>query len=436
MPRWLFFLIASLPLALLAEVLRFPPLLVFILAALAIVPLAGAISEATEDLSEATGPRIGGLLNATFGNVAELILSISALSAGLFDVVRAAISGSIIGNALLVLGSAMLVGGLRYGPQRFLARNAGQYATMLALAVIGLVIPSVIDITGGPSANQGLTPHAKSTLSLVVAVVLLVSYLLYLLFSIFGVRASSEWSSRRQRRHDRALGASAQLVRPRTLPPGPQERKAARKARARGRRGQNPATGAQPTSSPSQAPKQATESAQPTEPKEPAAEQPGESETKEEHHGIPWRAVGVLGGATVLIAVASEVLVGAIEPVTHQLGLSTFFVGLIFLPLLGNAAEFATSVRVALANQMEAAMAVTAGASIQVALLVAPVLVLISPLFGHVLVLDFTPLELVIFALVAGLFALVSLDGQSTWLEGVQLVAFYLIVATAAFVVP
>jgi Ca2+:H+ antiporter len=151
--------------------------------------------------------------------------------------------------------------------------------------------------------------------------------------------------------------------------------------------------------------------------------------------GSPWPAVVLLAVATALIAPVSEVLANSIEPLADSAGLSPFFVGLIVLPVAGNAAEFTTALRMALRNRMEVTMAVSAGASIQVALLVAPVLVLASPLLGTKLDLDFTVLELVIFGLIAGLYALVSLDGESTWLEGLQLCAFYLIVAVGAFFV-
>lgn len=422
MSRWLLALIVCLPLALIGEVLHLAPLIIFVLSALAIVPLAGAISNATEDLSEVTGPRLGGLLNATFGNLAELILSIFTLAAGLDDVVRAAISGSIISNALLVLGVSMLFGGLRHGPQRFKPRDAGQYSTMLALAVIGLVVPSIIDITGGPIPNNHISVRAEGTLSLVVAAILLVSYVVYILFSVFGVRATS----RRSRRHaaqDRALGASALLTRPRR--PHLALRKQA-----------TPAEHQTTTANDQGAEKDASSTAQSRPSTDRNHEPVAGSEEQPKQSGIPWRTIGVLAGATVCVAIASEILVGSIEPVAHQLGLSTFFVGLIFLPLVGNAAEFATAVRVALADDMEATMAVAAGSSIQVALLVAPLLILISPLFGHVLILEFTQIELVIFALVAALYALVSLDGETTWLEGAQLIAFYLIVAAGAFLVP
>lgn len=388
MPVWLYLLLLAVPGAVASEVFHASPLLTFILAALGIIPLAGLIGEATESLAERVGPLVGGLLNATFGNAAEFIIGVSALAAGLPDVVRASIAGAIIGNALFTLGSAMLAGGWRYGLQRFQERNAGQYALMLALAVVGLSVPSLLATIGAGTTSGASTVHglALHEMSLVVAALLLLSYVGYLAFSVFGVRA--------ERRGSGAPGVA------------PEQDESTKQVESA------PAMSAEPA---------------PT-----------------EGGGIVgmirrWRQRGMtfdvltLLVATALVAVVSELLTGAIEPLSRNLHLSAFFVGLIVLPLVGGAAEYATAVRAALADHMEATMAVTAGSSIQIALLIAPLLILISPLIGSTLDLDFTQLELVIFGLVAGLFAIISLDGESTWLEGLQLCVFYLIVAVGAF---
>ncbi len=398
MPVWLYLLLLAVPGAVLSELFHASPLLTFILAALGIVPLAGLIGEATESLAERVGPLVGGLLNATFGNAAEFIIGISALMAGLPDVVRAAIAGAIIGNALFTLGSAMLAGGWRYGLQRFQERNAGQYAVMLALAVVGLAIPSLLATIGAGVASGSSTVHglALHEMSLVVAVLLLVSYAGYLAFSVFGVRSE-------RREPGAAKGGE-------------------------GERGEKDAEAASVDERP------APESHAPAPAEDRSAEASGIAGMV-----YRWRKRGPLFDvltllvATALVAVVSELLTGAIEPLSRDLHLSSFFVGLIVLPLVGGAAEYATALRAALADHMEAAMAVTAGSSIQIALLIAPLLILVSPLVGTTLDLDFTQLELVIFGLVAGLFALISLDGESTWLEGLQLCVFYLIVAVGAF---
>ncbi|HEV2237397.1 MAG TPA: hypothetical protein VGR57_12115 [Ktedonobacterales bacterium] len=398
MPRWLLGLVVALPFAVASSALGWSPLITFALAAVALVPLAGVIGEATEVLAERLGSTLGGLLNATFGNAAELIIGLFALAAGLQDVVRAAIAGSVIGNSLLVLGTSMLVGGWRHRLQRFNAAAAGQYASLLALAVAGLVVPTIVSWLGGAFAAGVDAPSADAMarLSVGIAVLLLLSYGAYLAHAVFGVRAAPSGAA-----DERALLA---------------EIAAARERVAKAAQGSAPTTSAAPG----------------------AKAAPG------------WRAARVwlppgktplaallwLAGATALTAVASEALVGAIEPVAHTIGLSPFFIGLIVLPIVGNAAEHASAISMARRDDMSAALAITAGSAIQVALFLAPVLVIASVLMGQPLTLTFIPLELAIFALVALLFPLICLDGESTWLEGLQLVVFYVIVAAGAFVIP
>lgn len=392
MPRWLYLLLIAIPAALIAEALHAAPLVIFVLAALAIVPLAGLISEATESLSERVGAMAGGLLNATFGNAAEFIIGLAALAAGLPDVVRAAIAGGIICNTLFVLGTAMLTGGWRYGIQRFNARDAGQYALMLALAVVGLAIPSLLATVGAGATTGAATVHglALHEMSLVVAALLLLSYSGYLAFSVFGVRAQ-------RREPERNRTAEPEAANDERETPG-----------------------------------------------EHSAVHVADKVAPAGLAGLIWRwrkrsplfDIVTLVGATALVAVVSELLAGAIEPLSHDLRLSPFFVGLIVLPLVGGAAEYATALRAARADSMDGTLSVTAGSSIQIALLIAPLLILLSPFLGTQLDLDFTRLELVIFGLVAGLFTVICLDGESTWLEGLQLLVFFLIVAVGAFFLP
>ena len=393
MPWPLYLLLIAVPGAAIAQAIHAPPLAIFLLAALGVVPLAGLIGDATEGLAERVGPVAGGLLNATFGNAAEFIIGLSALAAGLPDVVRAAIAGAIISNSLFALGTAMLTGGWRYGVQRFEARNAGQYSLMLALAVIGLSIPSLLATIGNGGVSGGVSGSvhglALHEMSYVVAGLLLLSYAGYITFSVFGVRAQ--------------------------------------------RRERGPSGRAEAASEPVETP------------------EAGEAEHAVEHavaaSGLagriaswrrrgPWLDIGVLVVATALVAVVSELLTGAIEPITSELGLSGFFVGLIVLPLIGGAAEFSSAMRAAMADNMETTLAIAAGSSIQVPLLIAPLLILLGPVVGHTLDLDFTLLELVVFGLVTAVFALISLDGESTWLEGLQLLVFFLIVAVGAFFIP
>src|SRR5436309_12079841 len=191
MNRWFYLLVLAVPAAVLSETLHASPLTTFVLAALGLVPLAGLIGLATEVLAERLGHGIGGLLNATFGNAAEIIIGLSALAAGLPEVVRASLAGSIIGNVLLVLGSAMLLGGWRYRRQQFDPRVPGQYAAMLALVVIGMAIPSLL-ATVGESTRPGaavVSGNELHQLSIGIAFILLFCYAAYIAHSVFGVRA-------------------------------------------------------------------------------------------------------------------------------------------------------------------------------------------------------------------------------------------------------
>lgn len=392
MSRWLYLLLFAVPGAIIARSFSAPPLLTFVLASLGLVPLAGLIGQATEVLAERLGHRIGGLLNATFGNAAEIIIGLTALTAGLPEVVRASLAGSIIGNVLLVLGSAMFVGGWRYQQQHFDRRAAGQYAAMLALAVIGMAIPSLLATVGestkpGAAVIQGSHLHQ---VSIGIAVILLLCYAAYIASSVFGLRTKPE----------------------RNLPHAPSLQKK--------HHAQEPA-------------------ALPTQKQEEARKSPNLSFLAllaRWWRGTLWLPIIVLAAVTAVTALASEILVGTIEPLTHQIGLNPFFVGLIVLPIVGNGAEHFTAIASAARNRMEIAMAITAGSSIQIALLAAPLLVLAGALLGVPLDLNFSLLEIALFGLVTGLYALISLDGESTWLEGMLLCAFYLILAIGTFFLP
>ncbi len=396
MNRWLYLLLLAVPAAILTEALHASPLVPFVLASLGLIPLAGLIALSTESLAERLGHRIGGLLNATFGNAAEIIIGLTALAAGLPEVVRASLAGSIIGNVLLVLGSAMMVGGWRYQRQQFDPRVAGQYATMLTLVVIGMAIPSLL-ATVGESTRPGAAVVRGSELhqlSIGIALILLVCYAAYIAYSVFGVRASPT----------DALPISVSTARNvEDVNPGP------------------PNLSAHTV--------------------ETAVQQRTKTARLLATLTVRWRTtlwlpIVVLAGVTVVTAVVSEVLVSTIEPVAHQIGLSPFFVGLIILPIVGNAAEHFSAITSAARNHMEISMAITAGSSIQIALLAAPILVLAGPIVGVPLDLNFSLLEVALFALVTGLYALISLDGESTWLEGLLLCAFYLILAVGTFFTP
>lgn len=393
--RWLYLLLLAAPAALLAELLHASPLVTFVLAALGLIPLAGLIGICTEQLAERLGQSIGGLLNATFGNAAEIIIGLAALANGLPEVVRASLAGSIIGNALLVLGTAMLLGGWRYRRQRFSPRIAGQYATMLALAVIGMAIPSLLT-TVGEGARPGDAVVGGSQLhqlSIGISIILLICYVAYIAFSIFGVRAPQE---------DRLqLGV---------VPEDEQAEESGEPVRA--------------------VPEAAHLEKTPVKSAGPLALY------LKTWHTTLWLPIAALAAATAVTAVMSEILVSTIDPLTEQVGLNPFFVGLIILPIVGNAAEHFSAVTSATHNRMEIALAITAGSSIQIALLAAPILVLAGAVIGIPLDLNFSLLEVALFALVTGLYALISIDGESTWLEGLLLLAFYLILAVGTFFPP
>ena len=321
---------------------------VFLVAATAILGLAWVVGLATERLGAITGPQVGGILNATFGNIAELIIAFFALQAGLLDVVKASLTGSIVGNLLLVLGASVLVGGIRHGTQRFDARVAGSNAALLAVAAIGLFVPAIFAISGG-----GQTGASRQQESAIVAVLLIVGYGLSLLWQFTNP--------------DRTLG------------------------------GHEPAAG---------------------------------------HGGPAWTgrtAVAVLIVAAGLLAVTSEILVGAVEPFIARFGISTFFVGVVLIPTIGNLAEHLVAIQLAAKDRMEFAMAVSYGSSLQVALFVAPVLVLLGFVVGQPMDLVFTPLEVAAVGAAVAISALIALDGESNWLEGALLAIVYLIVAGSFF---
>lgn len=375
MPRWLYYLIIMAVVAPLIELIWGPQqqMAIFIFSAIGLIPLAALIGRATEDLEYYVGPIAGGLLNATFGNAPEIIIGIFALQAGLISVVKASITGSIISNALLVLGSSLALGGWRWGKQYFNARDAGQYSAMMVLAVAGLLIPT----TGALVVKDAARIQA---ISIAISIILLLVYAMYLATHVFHVRS--------ERRSPKRL---------RNVP-------------------------------------------------QPEADENGEVEAvtggvdphKVEHEKPPqlWLTAVILLVATVGTAVNSELLVNAIRPVTIQLGWSQVFIGLVIIPIIGNAAEHSSAVYVALRDHIDLSMAIAAGSSIQVATFVAPLLVLISLFFVTPLSLVFQTLELVVLGLATILFGIVSLDGESSWLAGVQLVAIYIMACVVFFFVP
>ncbi len=349
-------LLVFVPLSIAAERLALGEGVVFVTSALAILPLAVWLSTATEELALALGPAIGALLNAFFGNATELIIALTALRAGLVEIVKASITGTVVANLLLALGLSMLVGGVGRQEQRFQPVVARVNGTAMSLAVLAILIPS---LTGMGEGGHGLGTQRFSTF---VAWVLLLVYGLTLVFSLrthsglYAV-AEAEW-----------------------------------------------------------------------------ADSPGEGADAHPPHKpplLPW--LGVLVAATAGVAYESELFVGVVEEVTADLGLSALFTGVVVLPLLGGVAEYLTAVTMARKNKMDLAVSVALGSTLLVALLVVPILVLVGPLMGHPLDLNFQIYELMAIATAVVVSNLVSLDGRSDWLEGVLLLAAYLILAAGFY---
>lgn len=342
------FMLLFVPISFIGKFLNFSPTIMFILAALSIIPLAGIMGEGTEEISSYTGPKIGGFLNATFGNATELIISFFALKSGLFEVVKSSIAGSIIGNILLVLGASMFIGGLKHKTQNFNINVVETTSSMLLFSLIGLCVPAFFTHT----INPNLLNTRYEGLSLVVAIVMFILYILSLIFSFFT---------------HKDLYATT---------------------------------------------------------------------TEEEGHESKWslkKSIAILIIATVIIAIESEFLVGGIEDITSKLGLSEFFVGIILIPIIGNAAEHSTAITMALKNKMDVAIEIALGSSLQIILFVAPVLIFLSLLFTPMSII-FNPFELV--SLIASVIIAnkVASDGQSNWLEGAQLMVVYFIIAAGFFI--
>jgi Ca2+:H+ antiporter len=329
------------------------PILIFVVSALAIVPLAGLMGRATEQLSFYVGATIGGLMSASLGNAPELIISGFALKEGLIDIVKASITGSILGNLLFTLGLAMVVGGWGRERQRFNPTVAGLSGGLLLVAAIGLLVPAIFHFASGKERE----------VSTQIAIVLFVAYILSLVFTLKTHRQFIERTS-------------------------------------------------------------------------------SESAAAEEHEGASeerWskgKAIAVLAGVTVLIAVVSEILVGAIEPASASIGLTPIFAGVIFLSLVGNAAEAMNAVQFARKDQMDLAFGIAVGASTQVALFVAPALVFLGYAIGQPMNLHFTIFEIAAIVLSVIIASRLTSEGESNWMEGVMLLSVYLMLAIGFFFLP
>lgn len=368
--RFLLVLLVFVPLALALRLYLGPASpLVFVASALGTIPLAALMGRATEQLAARLGEGVGGLLNATFGNAAELIIATLALRAGLYDLVKASITGSIIGNILLVFGLSALIGGLRRPEQRFNRTAASLGSTMLVISAIALVVPAIFHVIAGAAGPTG----PEQDLSLEIAVVLMATYLVGLVFTL------------RTHRHlyaGRPFHIAAAARAPETSGP--------------------PVHAAGGDVAPSIA-----------------------------------GALGRLLLATLGVAIMAELLVAAVAGAAHALGWSEVFVGVVLVAIIGNAAEHSTAVLMAWEDRMDAALGIAIGSSTQMALFVAPLLVFLSYIIGpHPMDLTFTTLEVLAVAVSVGIIAFIAQDGESNYMEGVQLLAVYLILALAFFALP
>lgn len=347
--KYLKILLLCLPLSIIGHFMHWNSTAMFFLTCLTIVPLAGYLGEATEEIAAYTGPKFGGFLNATFGNATELIISFFAIRAGLFDVVKASLAGSVLGNILLVLGCSIFIGGLKHKELKYDAQLGTFTATMLLFGVIGLSIPAVFAATLPNAASS--TSH--ESFSIITSVIMLSIYVIGMIYSfktnkdLYGVEHAEDIDSK---------------------------------------------------------------------------------------WSLPF-SITVLAIATVFIAIESELLVGSIEPMTKTAGISEMFVGIILIPIVGNAAEHATAVIMAIKNKMDITIEISVGSSLQIALFVIPISVLISLFASKTpMTLVFKPVELFLFASSVFIANQVVKAGRTNWMEGLKLMSIYVIAAVGFFV--
>lgn len=343
---FLILVLVGVPLSVIGSMLHWPSVLMFVIYCLTIIALASFMGRATESLAVVMGPRIGGLLNATFGNAVELIISIFALKSGLIGVVLASLTGSVIGNLLLVAGLSFFMGGLKYKRQTFNVYDARHNAGLLIFAVIvAFVIPEVF--------SQGMPKGKTMSLSIGISVILIALYLAALFFKLVthrGVYQSTEKG------------------------------------------------GAEP------------------------------HHEEEEPEWTKGKAMAILAVATIAVAFVSEKLVETFNEVGEAFGWSELFIGVIIVAIVGNAAEHASAIIMAYKNKMDIAVEIAVGSTLQIAMFVAPVLVLISLLFPTAMPLVFTLPELITMVTSVFLMVIISNDGETNWFEGLTLLAAYIII--------
>ena len=358
---WPYLLVPFIPIAIALELVHASATVIFLASAAGVIPTAALMGRATEELAARSGPGIGGFLNVTFGNAPELIIAFFALNEGLQEVVKASLIGSILGNILLVMGAAMLIGGRKRERQYFDRTAANVTSLMLLLAVVALIMPALFELVQGtglprPDAEAVNYDSDVEKLSVGVAIVLLFTYVAGLVFSL--------------RTHKDLF---------------------------------NPEHG------------------------------------DEDHAGEPWtvqRSVAMLAMAGVAVGVMSEILVGSISEASDSIGLSPFFVGIIVVAIVGNAAEHWVAIYFASRDKMDLAVNIAIGSSAQIALFAAPVLVLLSLFVGDFpMALVFNGFELGAVVLAVLIALQVTQEGESTWFEGLQLLAVYVVLGLTFFFV-
>lgn len=348
--KYLKYLLICVPLSIIGHFWEWNATVMFFLTCIAIVPLAGFLGNATEEIAAYTGPKLGGFLNATFGNATELIISFFAIRAGLFEVVKASLAGSVLGNILLVLGCSILFGGLKHKELKFDAQLGGFTATMLLFAVIGLAMPAVFTY----NVPEKLVTSKYENFSVITSVIMLCIYVIGMIYSfktqndLYGVEHAEDIDSK---------------------------------------------------------------------------------------WSLPV-SITILAIATVLIAVESELLVGSIEPMTEAAGIPEMFVGIILIPIVGNAAEHTTAIIMAMKNKMDIAIEIAVGSSLQIALFVIPVSILISLVISSTpMNIIFKPIELFLFAASVFIANQIVKSGRTNWMEGLKLISVYMIAAVGFFIV-
>ena len=367
----LYFLIIFAPIALALEFIYPESLLVFIFAAIGLIPLAKLIGQSTEHLATHYGPTVASLLNVTFGNAAEIIIGIAAISAGLLNLVKASIIGSIIGNILLVFGLSLIVGGLKHKEQFFNKENTGYQSSMLFLTIIGLAVPTILSTTAAEVGHQGNIEF----ISVCVAFVLLGVYIASIIFTfVTHKHLFSITSVEREEKNDDGRNHDSKI-----------------------------------------------------------SQDLDESVQSNDLHWSKKSSIMLLGASLIGVVIVSEVLVSSVEIIIKKFGFSEMFVGAIIVGVVGNAAEHSSAIMLARKDKLDLSIGIAAGSGTQVAIFVVPILVIAGIVVNRHFNLVFTIYELAVLFLSAIILNLIAHDGKSNWFEGIMLTAVYIIVAVGFF---